>query len=385
MRTHGRVIVVGVAAVLSLLCVRSIDAHKGITSKYTFNDDVFPILRDHCGSCHVEGGVAPMSLMSYDVQSGAVAWAESIRENLVAEAMPPWYVDPGGPAVRGGHTLSPRELDIVVTWATGGTPHGDLRKTPMPMSAHPTWSLGQPDLVLPLPKDVSLGPGQMELATDFAVPSTLTATKWLKAIDLLPGTASLVRSATISVENGPQVALWEPGGDIVAAPQGTAFKLPADSKLLVHVRYKKSYLDEQRTMTDRSTIGLYFTDGPSATREIQSFSVPGPVDESGASAARTFEKPFETAGRLVALRPSVDKPCATMTIDAVAPSGQRTALLKLRGIRPEWPRRYWLTNPVDLPPGVAIEVSTTPSDPDSGPLTAPVKSPLNVALDFVSR
>jgi hypothetical protein len=225
----------------------------------------------------------------------------------------------------------------------------------------------------------------MELATDFVIPSTLTATKWLKAIDLLPGTASLVRSATISVENGPQVALWEPGGDIVAAPQGTAFKLPADSKLLVHVRYKKSYLDEQRTLTDRSTIGLYFTDGPSATREIQSFNVPGPVDEGGAGGARTFSKPFETEGRLVALRPSVDKPCATMTIEAVTSSGQRTALLKLRGIRPEWPRRYWLTNPVDLPPGVAIEVSTTSSDPDSGPLTAPVKSPLNVALDFVSR
>jgi hypothetical protein len=254
----------------------------------------------------------------------------------------------------------------------------------MPMSAHPTWSLGQPDLVLPLPKDVSLGPGQMELASDFAIPSTLTATKWVKAIDLLPGTPSLVRSATISVENGPQVTLWEPGGDIVAAPQGAAFKLPADSRLLVHVRYKKSYLDEQQTMTDRSTLGLYFADGPSATREIQSFSVPGPVDEGGAGAARTFRKTFDTGGRLVALRPFVDKPYATMMIDAVS-SGRRTSLLKLRGIRPEWPRRYWLTNPVELPPGVAIEVLTTPSDPDSGPLAAPVKSPLDVALDFVSQ
>jgi len=36
-----------------------------------------------------------------------------------------------------------------------------------------------------------------------------------------------------------------------------------------------------------------------------------------------------------------------------------------------------------LPPGVSIEVSTTPSDPDSGPLAAPVKSPLEIALDFV--
>jgi hypothetical protein len=224
----------------------------------------------------------------------------------------------------------------------------------------------------------------MELSSDFAIPSMLTTTKWVKAIDLLPGTPALVRSATISVEDGPQVALWEPGGDLVAAPQGTAFKLPADSRLLVHVRYKKSYLDEQQTLTDRSTIGLYFSDGPSPAKEIHSFSLAGPVDEGGSRATRAFRKAFETGGRLVALRPSVDKPCATMTIDAVAPSGQRTALLKLRGIRPEWPRRYWLKNPIDLPPGVAIEVSTTPSDPDSGPLAAPVKGSLDVALDFVA-
>ena len=42
------------------------EAHKPITSKYTYNDDVFPILRDRCSSCHVAGGVAPMSLMTYD-------------------------------------------------------------------------------------------------------------------------------------------------------------------------------------------------------------------------------------------------------------------------------------------------------------------------------
>ena len=124
--------------------------------------------------------------MSYGVQSGAVAWAESIRENLVSEAMPPWYADPAGPAVRGGHVLSPRELDIVVTWATGGTPQGDQRKTPAPMKAHEDWSLGKPDLVLQPPQESTLGPGQMEKSMDFAIPTALGAARWVKAIDLCP-------------------------------------------------------------------------------------------------------------------------------------------------------------------------------------------------------
>ncbi len=52
------------------------EAHKAITSKYTYNDDVFPIVRAKCGNCHVDGGVAPMSLMTYEE---AFPWAESIR------------------------------------------------------------------------------------------------------------------------------------------------------------------------------------------------------------------------------------------------------------------------------------------------------------------
>ena len=90
-----------VAIGVALLAATTIDAHKGITSKYTYNDDVYPILRDKCGHCHAEGGSAPMSLLKYDIESGgAAAWAESIRENLVSEAMPPWYADPTGPAVK---------------------------------------------------------------------------------------------------------------------------------------------------------------------------------------------------------------------------------------------------------------------------------------------
>ena len=34
---------------MATIATTTIDAHKGITSKYTYNDDVYPILRDKCG------------------------------------------------------------------------------------------------------------------------------------------------------------------------------------------------------------------------------------------------------------------------------------------------------------------------------------------------
>ena len=72
------------------------DAHTPVTSKYDYNKDVFPLLREHCGDCHVPGGPAPMSLVTY---GAAMPWAESIREELTAGRMPPWPVDPTSPAI----------------------------------------------------------------------------------------------------------------------------------------------------------------------------------------------------------------------------------------------------------------------------------------------
>ena len=47
-----------------------------------------------------------MSLMTYNA---AVAWAESIRDELTAGRMPPWPVDPTSPPVKGGYPISSRE------------------------------------------------------------------------------------------------------------------------------------------------------------------------------------------------------------------------------------------------------------------------------------
>jgi hypothetical protein len=372
------------AFAIAIISTATIDAHKGITSKYTYNDDVYPILRDKCGRCHAEGGPAPMSLLRFSIDAGgAAAWAESIRENLVSEAMPPWYVDPTGPAVKNNRGLTARELDTIVTWATGGTPQGNLNKKPLDAPISVNWTLGKPDVSIPMPKPFTLGPGVMQDTLDASLPTNFTEAKWVRAVDLLPSTPTMVRRATISLENGPVLAVWEPGDEAVATPGGTAFKIPAGANLHLQVAYKKNYLDEQQTKTDTSTVGLYLTDEPLSGKSIQSFAVDAPSSQGGD--ALSFTGALSTGGRVLALRPQVDQPYASVSIEAVAASGKRVPLLKLRGVRPEWPRRYWLTDPVELPSGTKIEVKLVPGDPNSGPLTAPVKSPLQIGLDFVPQ
>ena len=84
--------IVGVILLGMWLSAERAETHKLITSKYTYNEDVFPILRDRCGRCHVADGVAPMSLMTY---KEAYPWAESLRAELIAGHMPPWNAQDG--------------------------------------------------------------------------------------------------------------------------------------------------------------------------------------------------------------------------------------------------------------------------------------------------
>ena len=361
-----------------------VDAHKAKISPYSYNVDIFPLLRDKCGRCHAEGGPAPMSLMTYDTDGGAIAWAESMREMLLAGAMPPYYADPTGLAVRNPHDLTPRELDKIITWATGGTPHGDLAIKLPKVAARTGWAAGTPDAELKMPQPFSLGPGVMQASNEITIPTAFTSEKWVKAVDLLPGLASAVRRAYISVEGGPVLAVWEPGDDAVDPPSGAAFRLAAGAKIRLKVDYKKSWQDEQKTLSDTRTIGFYFTEAPLSGKSVESVTIDGPND-GNSGAPRTFDGVLKTGGRVVGLRPMLDVPYATVDVTAVAASGRRVTLLKLRNARPEWPRRYWLVDPIELPANTKIEIALTPGDPDIGPLGKAESFALQLGLDVVPQ
>jgi len=386
---HARGLTFGIVALAAAgLVINSttttVDAHKAKTSPFSYNVDIFPLLRDNCGRCHVEGGPAPMSLMTYDKDGGAIAWAESIREMLLAGAMPPWYADPTGPAVRNNHALSPRELDQIITWATGGTPHGDLSIKLPDVKPRTDWAGGKPDAELPMPQAYTVAAGTMQASNEVTIPTTFTDAKWVKAADLKPGVASMVRRAYISIEGGPLLQVWEPGDDVVDPPSGAAFKLPAGAKLHLKVDYKKSWQDEQKALADKSVIGLYFTDEPLSGKSIESFTIDGPKSDGGTSPT-SFSGTLTTGGRIVALRPMLDNPYTVVEVNAVGASGRKVALLKLRNARPEWPRRYWLVDPIELPANTKIEVTLEPGDPDIGPLGKAEAFALQIGLDVVPQ
>ncbi len=195
------IISLAAAAIIAALIAPIGEAHKAITSKYTFNDDVFPIFRHKCGRCHVEGGIAPMSLMTYDT---AFPWAESIRVELIASHMPPWNAQQGVGALRHANLLTAAELDTVLTWATGGNPRGTPGREVANVGLVNDWTLGPPDLTLVLP-DVEIDAGKKEQMRQFTVATGTKESRWVRAVDLRPGTPSVVRNALITIQGDDNV------------------------------------------------------------------------------------------------------------------------------------------------------------------------------------
>jgi len=379
-RLMGPCVAIALAIVFFLVTTQHIGAHTPVTSRYDYNKDVFPLFRDHCAVCHVEGGPAPMSLVTY---KAAMPWAQSIRDELTAGRMPPWPVEPTSPPIKGGYPVSSRDIDVMVVWASGGTPENYTDAKPPEVAFSPKWQLGPPDLKVAMDGEHTVPPSAIEEVGEFSLPINVTDTKWIKASDLMPGNPSMVRDAVISIENGPVLALWQPGGDTISAPSGAAFRLAPGSKIHLQIHYKKHFDQEQNAVSDKSTVGLYFTEPPPSGRELQSFTIDSPKSAGDASPSAPFENSLPKAARIVALRPMLDRAYESLSVDAITPSGVTVPLLRLHGPRPQWFQRYWLQEPVELASGSKIAVRVTPLADYSDEPVVTRKFPLQVVLDYV--
>ena len=382
---RAAVVAMAVTGTLVALSMRT-EAHKPITSPFTFSDDVLPIVRTHCAECHSPGGVAPMSLLTH---ADAVPWAESIRVELMAGHMPPWGVDSAAARFRNLPQFAAREMNVLMTWASGGTPQGRPDAEPV-VASRPQWTLGTPDLTIPLPA-VTVSADTQTHTEETRVP---VPARPLRAVDLLPGTPALVRRATIAVRARADaraagitperlVALWLPGDHPVSLDPGLGFQVPAGAELVVRVDYRKTWQYERQAMADRSTIGLYFAD--SAAADVQVVRALSPASSEPRA---TFSTTVGEDVRAVALYADPDLSGGNVTVVAVRPGGAAEELISFRP-HAEWGRRYWFREPVSLPRGTRIQVTATfdggallpPAAPQ--PTSPPGARSLSLALNVI--
>jgi len=119
----------------------------------TFTADIAPILQQNCQSCHQEGAIGPMPLMTYQ---DARRWSARMRNMVVAREMPPYQYDTdvGIQDLKYDPRMSDEDIATVVAWVEQGSQEGDPSAMPAPM----TWPdpgafrladrFGQPDVIV---------------------------------------------------------------------------------------------------------------------------------------------------------------------------------------------------------------------------------------------
>src|SRR5438477_1890652 len=124
-------------------------------NQVTFTKDVAPIFQERCQVCHRPGTFAPMSLQTYE---DARPWAKSIKEKVLMREMPPWHIDKNVGVQRFSNdiSLSDEEIAVIVKWVDAGAPKGNAADLPAArkFDEKETWQIGQPDVIINLPKDL---------------------------------------------------------------------------------------------------------------------------------------------------------------------------------------------------------------------------------------
>jgi hypothetical protein len=242
---------------------------------------VAPILQANCQECHHPGGIGPFSMMTYE---STKPWAVAIKNATSNRVMPPWKAAPDFGRFQNERRLTEEQIRTISAWADAGAPEGDPADLPPAREFTEGWRLGTPDLVLDAGEPFRVRATGGDFLREFVIPYDFTEDRWVTAMEVLPGSHSVVHHVGITVDlhakspaldqkspgpgypgdNGvgfsPNILIdfWTPGGTPRFLPPGTAWKIPAKSKLVMEVHYSPN----GQVHEDRTRIGLYFAKGP---------------------------------------------------------------------------------------------------------------------------
>lgn len=311
-----------------------------------------------------------MSLVSYQA---AFPWAESIREQLLADTIHPWHDDDQFGVYRPDRRLSSFELDQIIDWASGGKPEGKAPVDTLRAESGTEWPLGIPDAILEMPSVVTLGADNPETTVTLLLSSNWNETRYLAAFDLKPGNASVVHDALVyvapdrlsGVEATPSdlsvaqlLGTWLPGQTRFLGDLKSGYPIPKGSQIAVRLHYRKGWQKEGVALTDQSKLGLYFSKGVFA-RVMKTLPLrmimPGITGQQPTSMEQVIERDCQ----LKSILPAVSERDATVDIVAIRPDGTRFNLLRIVGYDPGWPVRYDFPEPVYLPMGTRVKVATS--------------------------
>lgn len=346
----------------------------------TYSREVAPILFDKCAGCHQPAGSAPFSVLDY---ASVKPHAGAIADVTSRGVMPPWLPEAGVGSFAGERRLAAAEIDLIRRWARAGAPEGDPAMLPPPRAGLGGWQLGQPDLVLTLPRPYTLPPGDTDVWRNFVIPVPLGSGRYVRTVELRPGNARFVHHAQMAVddvgsarrldgrdsEQGfegmemgdaymPDGSLigWTPGMLPFPGVKGAAWRLPAGSDLVLQLHM----LPTDKPETIEPSIGVHFAE--TSTAGVPMYVLMLDADDQLDIPPGEAEFVVEDRLRLPvdvdvhAVYPHAHFLGKRLEASATLPDGSVRQLLRIGHWDFMWQDLYRLQTPLPLPAGTLLHM-----------------------------
>ena len=254
--------------------------------------DAEPIVRDKCGGCHVDGGIAPFAL---DTHAAFVAFAPALAPAIESGTMPPWSPDPACNDYEDARSLTLAQEETLLAYLGGEMPEGDPADAP-PADDQPVRVL-EPDVVLEMPEAYAPSSAVEDDYRCFLVPwpEDLSEPRFVTGFEIHPGERRIahhvivyaVDSANLgayvardAADPGPGytcfggpgptdgtarwVGGWVPGMVPFFAPDGVGQQIDPGTTLVMQVHYHPIGVE----LADRSAVALELATSVTRRAEI---------------------------------------------------------------------------------------------------------------------
>jgi len=332
----------------------------------TYSNQIVRILQQRCIECHHDGEFAPFALDDYDE---VVGWADTIKEVVEDERMPPWHADPAHGSFKNDRRLSQDERQMIFDWVAAGAPEGDPEMLPPMRTFNEGWGLpAEPDIVVSMREEPFEVPAEGVVRYQyFEVDPGFEEDTWVKAMEIVPGNFAVVHHALVfevpqnSLPRGfggginGFLAAYVPGLRAKPLPAGMAKRISAGSKLLFQIHYTPV----GTVQMDNTKIGFVTADPDEITHEVKTRSayqrmlleIP-PRDPNSEQRARTRVR---QDAQVLSMMPHMHLRGKAFRYELRLPgSEQWQTLLNVPNYDFNWQTQYQLTEPLELPAGAIV-------------------------------
>jgi hypothetical protein len=348
-----------------------------------YNSNIKPIIQKHCENCHNKNSIGAMPFTNY---KEVAAYGKMIQYVTERKIMPPWKADSKFSHLENYNSLDDNEITTIKNWVNNGMPSGKQLEKQTIISSKKNYTNIKTDLVIAMKKGVTIEGNYLSTSRVYVLPTNLKKDAIIDAIEFVPGNRKIIKSCTVSIDTS-QIGTQFDNNDFnygYSSLTGLGFiptqynwyqwtadnpygftilpiakKIPAGSKLLLHI----SYVATTTTQKDSSYIKFRFLKKDEKVNLMQSVIM--------------FDTTHITNGPFVINKNEKRKYYATSTLNksiaiySIMPMGQnalssweiyaidsltnkRYDILKIPHWDAHWKKKYILGTPILLSAGSKI-------------------------------